>query len=190
MNVMSRLLQRSDGDAPRVSIEPMRRRHLREVMPIERGAYPKPWSKSVFESELDHVKSGSRYYLVARTRGRTVGYAGLWIVTDPDGDQAHVTNLVVSSDHRREGVATRLMLALADEAIERECVAWTLEVRTSATGAQELYRQFGFAPAGIRRRYYENTEDAIVMWCHEIRSPGYRAQLRNFAVELPEGDDR
>jgi ribosomal-protein-alanine N-acetyltransferase len=48
----------------------------------------------------------------------------------------------------------------------------------SSTGAQELYRKFGFAPAGVRKRYYENTEDAIVMWCHDIQSGEYGARLR------------
>jgi ribosomal-protein-alanine N-acetyltransferase len=56
-------------------------------------------------------------------------------------------------------------------------VAWTLEVRASSTGAQELYRRFGFAPAGVRRRYYEESEDAIVMWCHDIDGPEYAARL-------------
>ena len=32
---------------------------------------------------------------------------------------------------------------------------------------------FGFGPAGVRKRYYENTEDAIVMWCHDIRASEY-----------------
>ena len=49
----------------------------------------------------------------------------------------------------------------------------TLEVRASNTGAQALYRRFGFVPAGVRQRYYENTEDAIVMWCHDIADGEY-----------------
>ena len=48
----------------------------------------------------------------------------------------------------------------------------------SSTGAQELYRKFGFAPAGVRKRYYENTEDAIVMWCHDIQTEDYAQRLR------------
>jgi ribosomal-protein-alanine N-acetyltransferase len=168
-----------------VTIEPFQMRHLREVLPIEHGAYPKPWSRSVFESELRQVASGSRYYAVARDRTRrrrVVGYAGLWFVPDPDGDQAHVTNIVVAPDARRLGVATRLMSTLARTAIERGCAAWTLEVRASNTAAQELYRQFGFAPAGVRKRYYENTEDAIVMWCHDIQSDEYAERLRAIAA--------
>ena len=186
MSVLSRLLTRSDGDQPgAVTIEPFQMRHLREVLPIEHGAYPKPWSRSVFESELRQVASGSRYYAVARDRTRrrrVVGYAGLWFVHEPDGDQAHVTNIVVAPDSRRLGVGARLMTALARTAIERGCVAWTLEVRASNTAAQELYRQFGFAPAGVRKRYYENTEDAIVMWCHDIQSDEYAERLRAIAA--------
>lgn len=187
MSVLSRLLTRFDGDAPgSVTIEPFQLRHLRDVMPIELRAYPKPWSRSVFESELRQVGSGSRHYIVARDRSRrrrVVGYAGLWFVADPDGDQAHVTNIVVAPDSRRLGVGTQLMLALARTAIGRGCAAWTLEVRASNAAAQELYRRFGFAPAGVRKRYYENTEDAIVMWCHDIQSDAYAERLRAIASD-------
>lgn len=178
MSVVPRRLLRSDGAAiDGIAIEPMKRRHLRDVMPIEAGSYPRSWSRSVFEGELDQVRHGSRYYVVARRGRRVVGYAGLWIVIDPDGDQAHITNIVVHPDHRRQGIGARLMSHLAQVAIDRSCVAWTLEVRSSSTGAQELYRRFGFAPAGVRKRYYENTEDAIVMWCHGIQSSEYARRL-------------
>jgi ribosomal-protein-alanine N-acetyltransferase len=182
VSVISKFIARADGSASDdVSIEPMRRKHLRDIMPIERVAYPKSWTRSVFESELDQVKDGSRCYLVGRADRSVVGYAGLWFVADPDGDQAHITNIAVDPERRREGIATRLMLALADAAIARGCVAWTLEVRASSQGAHELYRRFGFAPAGVRKRYYENTEDAIVMWCHDIHTPAYAERLRAIA---------
>ena len=84
-------------------------------------------------------------------------------------DEAHITNIAVHPEHRRTRVATQLMLDLAGTAIDRGCESWTLEVRASSTGAQALYRSFGFAPAGVRKAYYEGSEDAIVMWCHDIR---------------------
>ncbi len=179
MSVVSRFLVRADGSsADQLVIEPMQRRHLRDAMPIEQRAYPTSWSRTVFESELDQVKNGSRCYLAARAGKRVVGYAGLWFVDHPDGDEAHVTNVVVDPTRRREGIATRLLVALAEAAIERGCAAWTLEVRSSSDGALELYRRFGFAPAGVRKRYYENNEDAIVMWCHDIHTPEYADRLR------------
>jgi [ribosomal protein S18]-alanine N-acetyltransferase len=194
MSVLSRLLTRSDGgDAGPATIEPMQRRDLREVMPIEQAAYPKPWSRSVFESELQQVASRSRYYVVARERGRRrrlAGYAGLWFVSDPDGDQAHVTNIVVAPGWRRSGIGTQLMAALARTAIGRGCVAWTLEVRASNVAAQELYRSFGFVPAGLRKRYYENADDAIVMWCHDIQTADYADRIRALERREIDGGER
>ena len=176
MTMLGRLRQRDEREVG-LQFEPMRRRHLSQVLPIEQASSPSPWSRTVFESEIAQVRTGSRDYLVARAGREILGYAGLWIVPDPDGAQAHVTNVAVAPDRRRAGVATALLCELAGRAIERGCVSWTLEVRATSTGAQELYRRFGFAPAGVRARYYENTEDAIVMWCHDIQLPEYRARL-------------
>jgi ribosomal-protein-alanine N-acetyltransferase len=192
MSVIERLLRR---DAPGVAttigeleISPMRRRDLRRgVMDIEAVSYPRPWSQGVFESEIAQVRSGTRRYLVARgapdgasgARARIVGYAGVWF----SGEEAHVTNVAVAPASRRRGVASALMLGLADAAIGHGCRSWTLEVRVSSTGAQELYRRFGFAPAGVRTRYYENTEDAIVMWCHDIQGAEYARLLDAIRTE-------
>jgi [ribosomal protein S18]-alanine N-acetyltransferase len=186
VSIVSRLLTRAEpatrrAAAPSVEIVPMQRRHLHDVMPIERRAYPTPWSRSVFESELQQVADGSRHYVVARRGRDLIGYAGVWFVPDPDGDQAHVTNIVVAASERRGGIGTRLMLELAERSITRGCIAWTLEVRASNQSAQELYRAFGFAPAGVRKRYYDNTEDAIVMWCHDMQTDAYRVRLDELA---------
>ena len=186
MSVIERLLRRDVADDATVIgelvISPMRRRDLRNgVMAIEAVSYPRPWSQGVFESEIAQVRTGTRQYVVARRdaggspgrRPPIVGYAGVWF----SGDEAHVTNVAVAPAVQRRGVATALMLALADEVIRHGCRSWTLEVRVSSTGAQELYRRFGFAPAGVRTRYYENTEDAIVMWCHDIQGAEYASLL-------------
>ncbi len=183
MSVVPARLRRA-GTPSTLTIAPMRRRDLKALMPIEQAAYPTSWSRRVFEGELDQVASGSRYYVVARDRRELVGYAGLWIVTDPDGDQAHVTNIVVAEHRRREGIASSLLVHLARTAIARGCIAWTLEVRASSTGAHDLYRRFGFAPAGVRRRYYDNVEDAIVMWCHDIGTADYAARLDEIAASI------
>ncbi len=195
MSVIERMLGRAEGPGDgsgSLTIAPMRKRDLKQgILDTEAHAYPAPWSPGVFQSEIDQVAGGSRYYLTARrssgtatrttagtgsrrlSKGRIVGHAGLWFTLD----EAHVTNVAVHPDARRSGVATALMLALAEEAIRRDCVAWTLEVRVSSEGAQELYRNFGFVPAGVRKNYYENVEDAIVMWCHDIQLDAYRRRL-------------
>jgi ribosomal-protein-alanine N-acetyltransferase len=185
MSALSRLLWRDSGE--QVIIEPMRRRHLADVMVIEQASYPKPWSRNVFLSELELARKGERHYVVARAGGAAIGYAGLMFVTD----DAHVTNIAVVSDHQRCGVGSRLLAELGWEAVRRGSEAMTLEVRVSNIGAQTLYRRFGFVPAGVRQRYYENTEDAIVMWCHDIRTEAFAARLAELSPQsVPEGRRR
>jgi ribosomal-protein-alanine N-acetyltransferase len=174
MSVIERLLQREPADGKGLSITPMRKRDIRQgIMEIESAAYPVGWSKNVFATEIEQVRRGSRHYVVARRGGAIVGYAGLWFAVD----EAHVTNVAVAPTARRQGVARALMLYLAETAIKHGCVGWTLEVRATSAGAQALYREFGFDAAGVRQKYYDNVEDAIVMWCHEMQGDGYRARL-------------
>lgn len=164
-----------------VHIGTMRRRHLRSVMRIEALVYPHPWSRGIFLSELGQVPK-ARHYVTARISGEVVGYAGLMFT----GDDAHVTTIAVDPDWQRSRVATRLMLHLTREAVARGCTSLTLEVRASNEGAQELYRRFGFAPAGIRRNYYaEQGEDALVMWAHDIDGAEFRSRLAAIEGDLP-----
>jgi ribosomal-protein-alanine N-acetyltransferase len=176
VSILERMLERA-VTRPLV-IEPMRARHIGQILAIETDAYPRPWSAQVFHDELREERVGHRHYLVAR-RGRSViGYGGVMFIAD----EAHVTNIAVHPDERRAGVATRLLVALAGAAIKRGCQAWTLEVRASSPGAQALYRRFGFVPAGIRKNYYEGDTDAIVMWCHDIQSAAYAERLGELAT--------
>jgi ribosomal-protein-alanine N-acetyltransferase len=163
-----------------VQLVAMRRRHLRSVMRIEVQVYPRPWSLSLFMSEL--ALRSTRAYYVARVDGAVVGYAGLMLGVD----EAHVTTIAVDPSWHRRKIATRLLLVLAGEAIQRGASSLTLEVRVGNTQAQTLYRQFGFGPAGIRKNYYvETNEDALVMWAHDIDTPDYARRLRAIEAEVP-----
>jgi ribosomal-protein-alanine N-acetyltransferase len=53
-------------------------------------------------------------------------------------------------------------------------------------GAQELYRRFGFRPAGVRKNYYvETNEDALVMWADDVAAPAYAERLASIEALLP-----
>lgn len=151
-----------------VHVGPMRRRHLRSVLRIEAQVYPRPWSHSLFVSEL--ALRSTRAYVVAKVGRDVVGYAGLMMsITD-----GHITTIAVDPAWHRSGIGSRLLLALAREAIDRGATALTLEVRLSNRGAQDLYRRFGFAPVGVRKGYYADTgEDALVMWAYDVNDPEY-----------------
>ncbi|MEY3132883.1 MAG: ribosomal-protein-alanine acetyltransferase [Actinomycetota bacterium] len=168
-----------DATAELLVIEPMHRSHLPRVMEIEKTAYPKPWTEGVFADELSMQNRGSRYYLVALLGDRLVGYGGM-IYMD---DAAHITNVAVDVSMRRRGIATELLLDLSWEARRAGMKSLTLEVRESNVSAQSLYRRFGFVPVGVRAKYYENRDDAIVMWCTEIQGDEFRERLQLIEAE-------
>jgi ribosomal-protein-alanine N-acetyltransferase len=169
-----------DFDDLEVHLVPMRRRHLRSVLRIEAQVYPRPWSVSLFMSEL--ALRSTRAYYVARVDGLVVAYAGLMLI----GEDAHVTTIAVDPAWHRHKLATRLMLNVANEARRRGASNLTLEVRVSNDAAQGLYRQFGFKPAGIRRNYYvESNEDALVMWAEDIDTLEYTHRLQKIEAGIP-----
>jgi len=163
-----------------VHISPMRRRHLRSVLRIEAQVYPTPWTHGLFVSEL--ALRSTRAYVIARVGREVIGYAGLMMAL---GD-GHVTTIAVDPEWQRQGVATRLLLALAREAIARSATALTLEVRLSHHGAQQLYQRFGFTAVGVRKGYYADTgEDALIMWAHEVDGADYAALLARLERGVP-----
>lgn len=167
-------------DALEVYLVPMRRRHLRSVLRIETQVYPRPWSLSLFLSEL--ALRSTRVYTVARVEGAVVGYSGLMVT----GEDAHVTTIAVDPDWHRSKIGTRLMAQMVRHALERGARHLTLEVRVGNTAAQGLYRKFGFHPAGVRKNYYiETNEDALVMWADDVDSSGYAQRLELLEAAIP-----
>lgn len=158
----------------------MRRRHLRSVLRIEARAYPIPWSMSLFLSEL--ALRSTRAYYVAFAGRQLVGYAGLMMTLD-DG---HVTTIAVDPAWHRHKIGSRLLLALAREAIRRGATSLTLEVRLGNKAAQNLYRRFGFRPVGVRKNYYAETkEDALVMWAEDVAGAEYARLLDEIEAGIP-----
>lgn len=100
------------------------------------------------------------------------GLAGLWFMVD----EAHLTTIAVRQSARRQGIGELLLISAIELAEERQCRFVTLEVRVSNTGAQALYRKYGFSRTGVRRGYYtDNHEDALIMSTDNISSEAYQA---------------
>lgn len=166
-----------------VELTRMRRRHLRRVLAIESRVYPRPWSPSLFLSEL--AQRGTRSYLVARSGGEVVGYTGMMFM----GREAHVTNIAVDPDFHGRKVGTRLLLTVINEAIARGAQVVSLEVRVSNHVAQSMYVKFGFSVVGTRKGYYiETNEDAHIMEASDIASTGYRLLLQQIRAEIENGE--
>lgn len=130
-----------------------------QMAALDRICFTVPWSLESFEQEL--TVNDKAIYIVAEIDGQLAGYAGMWQILD----EGHITNVAVSPEHRRQGIAAAVLNTLIVEGGRRGIRAFTLEVRASNVAAQELYRGFGFQSAGIRPGYYEdNKEAALIMW--------------------------
>lgn len=141
---------------------------LDSVMHIEDSSFNAPWSRYAFEYDLIH--NPHAHYFVYILDEEIIGYAGLWIFETV----GHIVNMAVLEEHRRKGIARRLLehtIAYGEElGVER----FTLEVRMSNKPALELYRSYGFVDVGIRPRYYQdNREDAVIMW-----TPGKDGEIK------------
>jgi len=125
---------------------------------IEKRAYATPWSRSMFASEL--AKRAS-ICLGAFEGDQLIGY----VVNARYVDAWHVMNVAVDPDHRRRGVASRLLQRLFELTEDDERRGYTLEVRVSNAEAISLYERLGFSSRGVRPGYYtDNREDALIMW--------------------------
>jgi ribosomal-protein-alanine N-acetyltransferase len=143
---------------PDVTLEPLVHSHLDDVLRIERELFPAPWTEAMFRQEVEE-KWLSRSF-VALLDGEIVGYVISWFLRG----EVHVLNLAVTKAHQRQGIARRMLASVLDVAKDEACHLITLEVRVSNEPAKFLYMSMGFAPVGIRRRYYhDNDEDALVM---------------------------
>jgi ribosomal-protein-alanine N-acetyltransferase len=139
-------------------VRPLALGDLSAIEAIEKRAYPTPWSRSMFASELAKPTS---ICLGAFEGDELVGY----VINSRYVDAWHVMNVAVDPDRHRRGIATALLQRLFELTREDERRGYTLEVRVSNAGAIRLYEQLGFEARGIRRGYYtDNREDALIMW--------------------------
>ena len=135
---------------------------IEELYEVELTSFTDPWSKESFKDELNNEIA---HYLVGSINNKVVAYIGAWFILD----EAHITNVAVKSDFRRQKIAKQLITAFIVLAKKHQITSITLEVRASNIPAQSLYQQFGFEKQGLRKRYYaDNNEDAIIMWLRNI----------------------
>ena len=77
--------------------------------------------------------------------------------------EGHIMDIAVHPNHRRQGIGEKLTAMLIDWCRRENMTCITLEVRRGNTAARGLYEKLGFVVCGERKRYYDNTEDAIIM---------------------------
>jgi ribosomal-protein-alanine N-acetyltransferase len=135
------------------------RRDISELLFIEESQFPEPWTKRILLDEISNTET--RRYTVAVQHKRIIGYLGVMFVLD----ELHVNTIGTLPGEEGRGIASSLLDDAWADAMGRGIKRATLEVAVSNERAIALYRRYGFAPVGVRKNYYERTnEDALILW--------------------------
>jgi ribosomal-protein-alanine N-acetyltransferase len=136
---------------------------LGRLVEIERAAHTHPWSEEQLRREL-----GNAYATVlcaeaagdgAEGAAGILGFIVYWVIHD----EMHVLDVATAPEARRRGVGRALMVEAMGDAARRGAARALLEVRRSNAPAIGLYRALGFLHDTVRRAYYQDGEDAVLM---------------------------
>jgi ribosomal-protein-alanine N-acetyltransferase len=136
----------------------MGERDLEGVLEVERGAYPFPWTRGIFE---DCLRVGYSCWVTAQA-STIVGYGVMSVAVG----ESHILNLCVRPELQRQGHGRRLLVHLLELSRRHNAEMAFLEVRPSNRAALALYRHVGFSEVGVRRGYYpaaRGREDALIL---------------------------
>jgi ribosomal-protein-alanine N-acetyltransferase len=150
-------------DTSTLLVRPMIKRDIKSVMAIDKSSFSLPWSERSYRYDLTQNKT-ARMWVAELKLGiesyEVVGMVVMWIIMD----EAHIGTIAVHPDHRRQGIAQKLMKKALEDAKKCGAKTITLEVRRSNQAAQAMYAGMGFSIVGTRPRYYkDNAEDALLM---------------------------
>ena len=123
---------------------------------IERACFEDPWTVEMLRAE---IAKESSFGFVLEADGKAVGYAcGSALFEDGEIDK-----VAVLEECRGKGYGKALVAKLIRTAMEKGARQIFLEVRASNAPALGLYQGAGFEKTRLRKRYYENGEDALEM---------------------------
>ena len=118
--------------------------------------FDKFWSVNILQNDLT---SSNSTYIVAKIQNTIVGFAGIKVILD----EADIMNIAVRTDKRSLGIGSLLLEKLIQTAKQHACTKLTLEVNETNLPAIRLYEKYHFTRIGLRKKYYNNTNDAILM---------------------------
>lgn len=123
---------------------------------IEQIAYKNPWTKNNF---LDELKNPYSRMYVLKEQNYVLGYVGAWVVLD----EADITKVTIIPNLQNKGLGKYIFTYMLKKLQEENVRQINLEVRKSNESAIHLYKLFGFEQIAIRKKYYADGEDAIIM---------------------------
>lgn len=132
-------------------------RDLNSILVLEKILYKDPWNEKNFDSELSHNDYAYMYVLLENDI--VLGYAGFWL----SYEYATITKVSINPALQNKGLGYYLFCKIMEIAKELGATSYSLEVRESNFIAQRVYEKYGYQKVGLRKGYYSDGENAIVM---------------------------
>lgn len=139
-----------------IEIREMKIKDFEEIKEILQKDFDEFWTPSILKSELENELSK---YIVAKENNEIKGFAGIIILPD----DIEITNIVVKKTERKKGIGNLLLDKLIEMSKSTEKEVISLEVNEKNEVAINLYEKFGFKKVGIRKKYYNGENNAIIM---------------------------
>ena len=137
-------------------ISEMKLEDLNKIKDILETDFDEFWN---YETLKDELESDFSKYFIAKQNDEIVGFAGLKIIVD----EADLMNIVTKKRYRHNGIASKIMNELINYCKLNRIKCITLEVNVQNSIAINFYKKYNFKEVGLRKKYYENTYDAILM---------------------------
>ena len=129
---------------------------VEKIAALEQVCFSDPWSEEAIRSSFE----SPLYKGVLIEDGGGILAYGLVSVLFED---AEIAIVAVAPSERRRGLGKAVLGALTDLAERGGAQRIFLEVRISNIAARRLYEGAGFLPLNVRKKYYADGEDALVM---------------------------
>lgn len=130
---------------------------IESVIELELNCFSETLGYEMFKRDL--MENIYALYYVYEINDKIVGYVSSWVLSD----KAEILNFCVEESFRNKGIGNELLLKIINEIKNLGATNISLEVRESNTNAINLYLKNGFTKEYIRKEYYKNLENAILM---------------------------
>ena len=129
---------------------------LNLIVNIEKTAFlTDPWSIKMIK--LEFFKDSISKSYVFELNGKIVGYAFITIIKFEN----HLNRIVIDPNYQQKGFGLQLLKKILERNSKNKSVF--LELKYSNISAFKLYSKVGFKKYNIRKNYYSNNIDAILM---------------------------
>lgn len=139
-----------------IKIEKMNLKDYEQIKDKLQNEFDNFWTDTILKSELENENS---IYIVAKKNENIVGFAGIIILPD----DVEITNIVTKKTERKKGIGKMLLDKLIEISKTTKKETISLEVNEKNTIAIKLYEKFGFEKVGLRKKYYNEKDNAIIM---------------------------